>query len=145
MSWLHCRATPIRICFKMHQRLANTWWAQISRPKRSVDFSETNNTPGLIFTNQSVSKCPIFYSDKYFPWFLLWIKVFLKAFFAEESRQLSQTPISTDEPKVNDPVSQLSSSLFSSGISGECLISRGRCQNVMNGTGTPALKTCINF
>lgn len=46
---------------------------------------------------------------------------------------------------VDDPVSHLDSSLFSSGIEGECLIFRGGCQSMMNASSTLALKLCINF
>lgn len=58
---------------------------------------------------------------------------------------LNQTPIPVDAPQVNDPVSHLGSSLFSSGVVGECLIFRGGCQGMMNAGGTLTLKTYINF
>lgn len=58
---------------------------------------------------------------------------------------LNQTPIPVDAPQVNDPVSYLGSSLFSSGVVGECLIFRGGCQSMMNASSTLALKTYINF
>lgn len=70
---------------------------------------------------------------------------FHESFLLRKSQLLNQTPISTVEPQVNDPVSHLGSSLFSSGIEGECLIFRGSCQNMMNASSRPALKTCINF
>lgn len=66
-------------------------------------------------------------------------------FLLRNSQLLSQTPIPGDVPQVNDPVSHLDSSLFSSGIVGECLIFRGGCQSMMNASSTLALKTCINF
>ncbi len=64
---------------------------------------------------------------------------------SQKSLLLNQTPISAEEPQVNDPVSHLGSSLFSSGVVGECLIFRGSCQNMMNASTRLALKTCINF
>lgn len=62
-----------------------------------------------------------------------------------KSQLLNQTPISAEEPQINDPVFHLSSSLFSSGIEVECLIFWGSCQNMMNACSRLALKTCINF
>lgn len=63
----------------------------------------------------------------------------------QKSQLLNQTSISAKEPQVNDPVPHLDSSLFSSGVVGECLIFTGSCQNMMNASSRLALKTCINI
>lgn len=68
-----------------------------------------------------------------------------QSFLLRKSQLLNQTPISAEEPQVNDPVSHLDSSLFSSGVEGECLIFRGSCQSMMNASSRLALKTYINF
>lgn len=114
-----------------------------------MHHKKTNSAPVLIVTAVShpVFSCPIFHRDTQtnllHDYFM--DQSLSQRFLQRKSQLRNQTPISAEEPKVNDPVSHLGTSLFSSGVEGECLIFSGSCQNMMNASTRPALKTCINF